>query len=106
MKLLTRADELVLIAILKLGAAAYCVPILDQIEQMTHKKWTLGGIYIPLYRLEERGYLESELGNPSKERGGKRKRFYQVTPAGLEALKEIKKIQHDMYEALGDKLLD
>ena len=67
MKLLTRREELVLLAIWKLKDNAYCVPILDLIEEFTGKKWTLGSIYIPLYRLERMGYLESFLGEPTTE---------------------------------------
>ncbi len=106
MKLLTRAEEYVLLAVLKLGADAYSIPILEHIEKMTQKKWTLGGIYIPLYRLEEKGYLQSELGDPSKERGGKRKRFYQITPKGKSALKSHKKIQMAMWDEVGKTSLE
>jgi DNA-binding PadR family transcriptional regulator len=106
MGLLTRADELVLVAILKLGEKAYSLPILDQIEKITNQKWTLGGIYIPLYRLEKRGFLESELGDPSDKRGGKRKRYFRVTSTGREALRTLKKIQSNMYAEISDILLD
>jgi PadR family transcriptional regulator PadR len=97
MKLLTRAEEYVLLAVVTLGEKAYSFPILDHIEKTTRRKWTLGGIYIPLYRLEEKGYLSSELGPPTNERGGKRKRYYRITGKGKEALKEHRKIQTDMW---------
>ena len=58
MKILTRVEEYVLLAVIILGEEAYSLPILDYIEKATKKKWTLGGIYIPLYRLEENGYSE------------------------------------------------
>ena len=69
MRLLTRAEEYVLLAVLRLGEEAYSLPILEFIENTTEKKWTLGGIYIPLYRLEEKGFLRSELGSPTREGG-------------------------------------
>jgi DNA-binding PadR family transcriptional regulator len=97
MRLLTRAEEYVLLAVLKLREEAYSLPILEHIEQTTQKKWTLGGIYIPLYRLEEKGFLKSELGSPTKERGGKRKRYYRITRKGKEALKAHKQIQMAMW---------
>lgn len=106
MKLLTRAEEYVLLGVLKLGDDAYCVPILDQIEKITRKKWSLGNIYIPLYRLEEKGFLESNLGEPTTERGGKRKRYYKVTAAGKEALRSIKQIETAMWQEVGDALLE
>ena len=95
MKLLSRAEELILLAVIRLQDEAYCVPIFDEIQSMTNKSWTLGAIYPPLYRLEKRGYLTSSLGEPTPERGGKSKRFYQISDLGLEALQEIKRL-HDI----------
>jgi DNA-binding PadR family transcriptional regulator len=106
MKLLTRVEEYVLLAVLTLGDEAYSLSILDYIEKATHKKWTLGGIYIPLYRLEENGYLSSELGPPTKERGGKRKKYYRLTNKGKDALKTQKQIQMAMWEKLGKTALE
>ncbi len=106
MKLLTRAEEYVLLAVLKLEAEAYSLPILEHIEQSTRKKWTLGGIYIPLYRLEEKEFLNSELGSPTRERGGKRKRYYRITRKGKEALKAHKKIQAAMWAEVSEAALE
>ena len=106
MRLLTRAEEYVLLAVLKLGEEAYSLPILEFIEQATQKKWTLGGIYIPLYRLEEKGYLESDLGSPTRERGGKRKRYYLITRKGKDVLKKHREIQSAMWAAVGKASLE
>ena len=106
MKLLTRVEEYLLLAVLTLGEEAYSLSILDYIVKVTKKKWTLGWIYIPLYRLEEKGYLTSELGPPTKERGGKRKKFYRLTKEGKEALKEQKKIHTAMWDKLGKTALE
>ncbi len=106
MRLLTRAEEYVLLAVLKLGDEAYSLPILDFIQNATQKKWTMGGIYIPLYRLEEKGYLSSELGSPTRERGGKSKRYYRVTPKGKKALKAHKQIQSAMWAEIGETALE
>ena len=106
MRLLTRAEEYVLLAVLKLGDEAYSLPILDFIQKVTQKEWALGGIYIPLYRLEEKGYLSSELGSPTKERGGKRKRYYRVTSKGKKALKDHKQIQRAMWADIGESTLE
>lgn len=100
MKLLTRAEEMILLSILRLKENAYCVPIFDEIQRITQKKWTMGGIYIPLYRLEKNGYVESHLGQPTAARGGKSKRFYRLTPKGLKSLEAIKKIEKAMWEGL------
>jgi len=98
MKLLTRSEEMILLSILRLKENAYCVPIFDEIQRITQKKWTMGGIYIPLYRLEKNGYVESHLGQPTATRGGKSKRFYRLTQKGLKSLETIKKIEKATWE--------
>ena len=100
MKLLTRAEELILLAIWRLEEDAYCVPILDQVQDVSNKICTLGSIYITLHRLEKRKFVESELGNPTAERGGKRKRFYRVTSAGVEALRITHKVEKAMWDGI------
>ncbi len=100
MKLLTRAEELILLAIWRLGEDAYCVPILDQVQEVSGKKWTLGSIYITLHRLEKRHYVQSELGAPTAEKGGKSKRFYTVTASGLEALRITHKVEKAMWDGI------
>lgn len=104
MKILSRAEELILLTIWRLKENAYCVPIFEKAQKHTGKKWSLGGVYIPLGRLEKKGYIISYLGEPSSERGGKRKRFYKVTPAGLRALKTAKEVEKSMWEGLEDIL--
>jgi PadR family transcriptional regulator PadR len=100
MKILTRAEELILLAIWRLDEEAYCVPILDQVQEVSGRKWTLGSMYITLHRLEKRHYVESELGTPTAERGGKSKRFYKVTQAGVEALRATRKVEKAMWEGI------
>ncbi|MCP4726701.1 MAG: hypothetical protein GY863_16785 [bacterium] len=104
MPLLTRAEELILLAVLKLKDNAYCVPILDHIENISEEKWTLGGIYVPLHRLEKNGLVASTLGNPTPERGGKSRRYYNLTPAGLKALEKMKRVEKAMWDGLPDIL--
>ena len=77
----------------------------DHVSHMSEKKWTLGSIYGPLYRLEQTGYLNSTMGSPTMERGGKSKRFYKVTPKGLEALREIRRVQQSSWDGLADMVL-
>jgi len=100
MKLLTRAEELILLAIWRLEKDAYCVPILDQVQEVSGKKWTLGSIYITLHRLEKRHYVQSELGAPTSERGGKSKRFYTVTSGGVEALRATRSVEKAMWHGI------
>lgn len=105
MEILTRAEELILLSLWRLGNESYCVPILQEAQARTGKKWTLSGIYIPLGRLEKKGYVESYFGPPSPERGGKRKRFYKITKVGFKALKEVKEIEKSMWDGLSEASL-
>ncbi len=106
MKLLSRGEELIMLAIWRLKDEAYCLEIMEQAEKDTGKNWTLGGIYALLNRLEKNGYIQSKFGPPTPERGGKSKRYYEVTPKGLAELKEIKKIELNIWRGLSDSITD
>lgn len=100
-RILTRAEEFLLLAVLKLGDEAYPVSIYDEIGRATGASWTLGAIYFPLQRLEDKGLLTSRMGDPTSERGGKSRRFYRVTEAGREALAEARRAQDSMWRGVG-----
>jgi DNA-binding PadR family transcriptional regulator len=106
MKLITRTEELIILAVLRLGDKAYCVPIFDTLNEISGKKWSLGNIYGPLYRLEQNDYLVSSMGSPTAERGGKSKRFYKVTPKGFQALREIRRVQESSWDGLTDLVFE
>ena len=99
-RILTRSEEFLLLAVLKLGDNAYPVSIFDEIVKVTGSSWTLGAIYFPLQRLEERFFLTSFLGNPSKERGGKSRRYYRITKQGIDALAVAREAQDRMWEGI------
>jgi DNA-binding PadR family transcriptional regulator len=105
MKHLSRIEELILLTVFRLKEEAYCVPIFDHIQTISPNKLTLGSIYPPLYRLEKNGYLESHLGDPTTQRGGKSKRFYRVTEKGLEELQAIRKLQEASWDGLAPLIL-
>jgi PadR family transcriptional regulator, regulatory protein PadR len=77
----------VLLAALRLGEAAYAVPIRELIEQRTGRPVARGALYTGLDRLESKGCLKSRMGDATEERGGKAKRYYTVTPSGLKAIR-------------------
>jgi PadR family transcriptional regulator, regulatory protein PadR len=81
-------EQIVLLAVLRLGDEAYAVPILEQIETQTGRKITRGAPYTALERLETKGCLRSRVGDPLPERGGRARRFFTVTPAAVRALKQ------------------
>jgi len=97
MKLLSRSEEMVLLAVWKLQGEAYCVPIRRDLNAATGKTWSFGSIYDPLERLERKGLLDSSLTEPIKERGGRSKRIYRLTRDGRRALLEIRRIQETMW---------
>jgi PadR family transcriptional regulator PadR len=80
-------EQIVLLAVLRLGDDAYAVPILEQIERQTGRKVARGALYTALDRLEAKGCLRSRVGDPLPERGGRARRYFTVTPAAIGALK-------------------
>lgn len=84
--LLGELEQLVLLAVLQLGADAYAVAVRDEIQRRTGLDLARGSVYVALDRLDRKGYVESRFGDPTPERGGKAKRFFRATAAGLRAL--------------------
>jgi PadR family transcriptional regulator PadR len=89
MKWLSRKEELVLLAVRKLGDNAYGVTIREQLAEVTKKYWSIGAIYDVLDRLAQKGLLESEVKPPLPGRSGRSRRTYTVSRKGLAALQEI-----------------
>lgn len=100
MKLLSSHDEILMLAILSLGDDAYGVTIRRAVSQATGKNWSIGAVYDPLYRLEQRGLVESFLSDPTSERGGRSKRIFQVTQKGKEKLREQKGVRDKLWSTL------
>jgi PadR family transcriptional regulator PadR len=92
MDFLTRMEEILLLVVHQLGDDAYGVTIKSQVEEVLEKPVSVGAIYVPLDRLAKRGLLKTRQGNPSPERGGRSKKYYKLTQAGMDILKETKKL--------------
>jgi DNA-binding PadR family transcriptional regulator len=99
-RLLTDFELLILLAILRIGDEAYGVPIAREIEGVTGRPVTRTSIYIALDRLQRMGLVTSELGDPTPERGGRAKRFFTVTSAGVKAVKEAQRAFTLMWRGL------
>jgi DNA-binding PadR family transcriptional regulator len=80
-------EQMVMLAILQLDEAAYTVPIRNEIVARAGRSVSRGALYTTLERLEQKGGLASELGDPTPIRGGRPKRFWKVTREGLELLR-------------------
>ena len=102
MKILTKPEELLLLAICNLKDDAYGVEILKYVSEKTGSEWSIGSIYVPLDRLARLGFVETYLGEATAKRGGKRKRFYRITALGLETLKENRRIQDELWSEMPD----
>lgn len=86
-------EELVLLAVGSLGDEAYGVAVKEMLEEKTGKNPSIGALHSALYRLEDKGCLTSHEGGATSERGGRRKKYYQITSAGKEAIMEANKIR-------------
>ena len=79
-------EQMVLLAILRQGEEAYGVTIRAELKACTGREPAPGALYTTLDRLEEKGLVRSRLGDPTPQRGGRAKRYFQVTGAGVQAV--------------------
>lgn len=103
---LSRTEEMILLSVWRLKDNAYGVTIVEMLNQTTVKKWILGGIYVPLERMENKGLLSSGLGKSTSRRGGRSKRLYRLTPAGLKALIRTKSLEQTIWEDISIAALE
>jgi PadR family transcriptional regulator, regulatory protein PadR len=106
MKLLSRAEETILLIILKLGHEAYGVKIREKIFDDTGAVWSFASIYTPLDKLVRKELVTKIKGEPSHERGGKSKYYYKVTEDGIQVLKELQESQKQIWAGIPDVLLN
>jgi len=102
MKLLSRTEEFILLAVVFLKEEAYSVGIRRRLNEVTGKTWSYGALFVSLEQLVKKGFLTSSLTDPLPERGGRSKRIYTLTPHGRKALQEIKHLERLMWEAASD----
>ena len=93
-------EQIVLLAVLRLGDGAYGVPILAEIEKRARRRVTVGALYATLDRLEAKGLVHSWFADPTPQRGGRSKRYFQVLPAGIAALAESKAALDRMWQGV------
>jgi len=97
MKELSKAEEYFLIAVFHLKDNAYGVSIRDKIHELTGKLYTYGTLYKILDQIVQRGYVLKIEGEPTNERGGRRKLYYRLTKRGIQALKNSYSIQQSLW---------
>jgi len=99
MILLSRSEEIVLMAIWKLKDDAYGVTIRERISSDTGRDWSFGSIYKPLKQLVRKRFVRKTGSEPCPERGGRSKYLYSLTAEGEEALREIRRIYKTIWTA-------
>lgn len=99
-------ELMLLLAIIHLGDGAYGVPISREIEKYRGKEVAVGSVYAALERLEAKGLVSSTLGDPTPERGGKAKRFFQITKQGLRQVHETRRALTKMWQILPNPKLE
>ena len=97
-------EELVLLSVLIAAPEAYGVSLQGVLAREAGREVSLGAIYTALDRLGQKGFVSSELGDPTPVRGGRRKRHYQLTEAGLEHVREARRIRERMWGKVAPEL--
>lgn len=93
-------ELIVLLALLRAGENAYGVPIAAVIEEITGREAGIGSVYAALERLQQKGMVSSSLGDPTPERGGRAKRYFRVTKAGLQQVRKTRKALVALWRGL------
>ncbi len=100
MKLLSRGEEIILLAVWRLEGNAFGISIRDEISRTTGYEWTLGAVYVPLDKLTRKGYIAKTYSRPRPQRGGRSKVLYNLTSKGREALRAVREIQNNLWQGI------
>jgi PadR family transcriptional regulator PadR len=93
-------ELIVLLALIRLRADAYGVPISQEIEERIGREVALSSVYATLERLEEKGLVSSDLGEPTSERGGRAKRYFRINGKGLRVVRETQRGLIKLWQGL------
>ena len=91
-------EELILTMVAALQEDAYGAAISEEIETRLKREVNLSAVHVTLYRLEDKGLIKSSLGGGTNERGGRRKRIFTITSAGLAMLRAMKEARLDLWK--------
>ncbi len=100
MEYISRADEILLLAVLRLGDDATGVTIIREIRKMMGKKLSIGGLWVSFDILAKKGLVIKQLGDPTPRRGGRRKLYYRLTDEGREALGRVKALNRTIWKGI------
>lgn len=93
-------EQMVLLALLHLGEEAYGVSVIEEIHRRTNRDILRPAVYVALRRLEQKGLVESRLGQKRPERGGRARKHYSVTPAGMNVVRDARAAWLSMWDGL------
>jgi DNA-binding PadR family transcriptional regulator len=97
-------EQLVMLALLRLGDDGFGAAVQREIAERAGRDVTLGAVYTALARLEEKGFVRSHVGEPLPTRGGRRRRHYDVLPAGRTAIAEAWQAMRALSRGLSAQL--
>lgn len=100
--MLTRTEEILLLSVARLQDEAFGLTIRKDVEEVTGRRYSVGGIYVPLERLVEKGYLRTESESGSADRMGRPRKRFVITSAGVAALSDIRSLTASMWKGLPD----
>jgi len=93
-------ELMVLLALVRLDENAYGVPISREIEEKSGREVAIASVYAVLERLEQRGFVKSEVGEPTPERGGRAKRYFRITAKGVREVKDTQRTLSELWKGL------
>ena len=103
---LVEFELMLLLAVVHIGEGAYVVHISRELEGNRGRRVSIGSVYAALDRLEAKGLIVSDLGDPTPERGGKSKRYFRITKEGLRQVHETRQVLTRMWQALPELKLE
>ena len=93
-------EELVLLAVCILSGEAYGISVNREVESHTNRTILLGAVHITLYRLQDKGWLKSEMGGNTAKRGDRRKRLFKITDTGMLQLRSSQNVRQKMWKLI------
>ncbi|WP_373553854.1 PadR family transcriptional regulator [Haliscomenobacter sp.] len=93
-------EELILLIVAIMNGKAYGIGIIEELEKRTGRSAAIGAVQTVLKRMEDKGWVTSQFGEATKERGGKRKRYYTITAEGERIVTENREKRNSLWEAI------
>ena len=95
-------EEFTLLAVRALGDSTYAVPVQQFVEETTGRIVSMGAVYAALGRLEDKGFVRSTMGEVTRQRGGKSKRLFEVTPLGLRTALDLHRVREKIWRTIAE----